>query len=175
MQAKGQGKAPAQDGEPIPTTASGTGTPDAPTEEGATPDARLLARGVCRLLTALGYASLTEFTLRSGRRADVMAIEPGGQTLIVEIKSSIEDFRSDHKWPEYRDFCDLFYFAVPQGFPLELIPEDCGLMVADAYEATILRHAPQDKINAARRKSLTLRFGWTAAQRLTQLLDPDPP
>lgn len=158
-------RAKAQDEAPAGAAESG---PD-PT---ATVDARLLARGVCRLLSALGYASLTEFTLRSGRRADVMAIEPGGRTLIVEIKSSIEDFRSDHKWPEYRDFCDLFYFAVPEGFPLELIPEDCGLMVADAYEATILRESPLEKVNAARRRSLTLRFGCTAAQRLTQLTDP---
>ena len=158
-EAKRQDEAPAEQeaGEPAATT---------------TPDARLLARGVCRLLTSLGYASLTEFTLRSGRRADVMAIEPSGQTLIVEIKSSIEDFRSDRKWPEYLDFCDLFYFGVPEGLPLELIPEDCGLMVADAYEATILRESPLDKINASRRRSLTLRFGCTAAQRLAQLTDP---
>ena len=138
----------------------------------ATQDARLLARGVCRLLTSLGYASLTEFTLRNGRRADVMAIEPGGQTLIVEVKSSIEDFRSDRKWPEYLDFCDLFYFAVAADFPQELIPEDCGLMVADPYEATILRESPLDKINASRRRTLALRFAWTAAQRLAQYTDP---
>lgn len=158
-----QGKA--QDGAP---TGAGAEEPAA----AAPVDARLLARGVCRLLSQLGYASLTEFTLRTGRRADVMAIEPGGQTLIVEVKSSIEDFRSDRKWPEYLDFCDLFYFAVPTGFPLEVIPEDCGLMVADAYEATILRESPYEKINAARRRTLALRFGWTAAQRLATLTDP---
>ena len=75
--------------------------------------AQKLARGVGRLLTHLGYDSLTEFTLRSGRRADLAGIDRKGRIAIVEIKSSVADFRADQKWPEYLDYCDLFYFAVP--------------------------------------------------------------
>ena len=142
------------------------------TLESGLPDARLLARGVCRHLAELGYASLTEFTLRSGRRTDVIALEPGGQVVIVEVKSSIEDFRSDNKWPDYLDYCDLFYFAVPAGFPQELIPEEVGLMAADPYDAQVLRISPLSKLNAARRKSLALRFAVAAAQRLSLLTDP---
>jgi hypothetical protein len=88
------------------------------------------------------------------------------------VKSSIVDFRTDSKWPEYLDFCDLFYFAVPEGFPHELIPEAVGLIAADPYEAVILRDPPLRKLAAARRKTLALQFGWTAAQRLTLLTDP---
>ena len=134
---------------------------------------QVIARGVCRLLTALGYATLTEFTLKTGRRVDVIALNDSGEIIIVEVKSSLEDFRSDRKWPEYEAFCDLFFFAVPEDFPLEVLPEDRGLMTADAYGAAILREPELDNLNAARRKSLTLRFALASAQRLTRLLDPD--
>ena len=85
-----------------------------------------LARGVCRALQNAGYNSLTEFRLSSSRRVDVIGVDAGGLILIVEIKSSIEDFRSDRKWPEYLAFCDRFYFAVPEGFPREILPTDQG-------------------------------------------------
>ena len=134
---------------------------------------QVIARGVCRLLTSLGYATLTEFTLRTGRRVDVMALNESGEIIIVEVKSSLEDFRSDRKWPEYEAFCDLFFFAVPEDFPQEVLPEDRGLMTADAYGAAVLREPERDKLNAARRKSLTLKFAMVSAQRLTRLLDPD--
>lgn len=134
---------------------------------------QLIARGVCRLLSSLGYATLTEFTLRTGRRVDVMALSEAGEIIIVEVKSSLEDFRSDRKWPEYEAFCDLFFFAVPEDFPLEILPDDRGLMTADAYGAAILREPQPDKLNAARRKSLTLKFALVGAQRLTRLLDPN--
>ena len=134
--------------------------------------AHKLARGVARTLGDLGYASLFEFTLRSGRRVDVMAIEAGGEIVIVEIKTSLEDFRSDSKWPEYLDFCDRFFFAVPEDFPSDILPEDCGLMVADAYGAEILREAPMLPLNAARRRAQTLRFALAAANRLGQIVDP---
>jgi len=91
----------------------------------------LLARGVCRALAQRGYSTLTEFSLANGRRADVIGLGRGGELVIVEVKSSVQDFRSDGKWPEYREFCDRFYFAVPEGFPRDLIPEDCGLIMAD--------------------------------------------
>ncbi len=131
-----------------------------------------LARGVCRTLADMGIATLTEFTLRTGRRVDVIGLDPAGKVTIVEIMSSVEDFRGDHKWPEYLDFCDHFYFAVPDGFPIEILPEDCGLMAADTYAAVTLRDAPTLRLNAARRRAQSLRFALTAAQRLQRLIDP---
>jgi len=141
-------------------------------EAGRSDLARQLARGVCRSLGELGYATLTEFILRSGRRVDVMGIDPSGQVAIVEIKSSLEDYRTDGKWQEYLDFCDLFYFAVAAEFPREILPPDCGLLVADAYGAEILRDAPHLPLNAARRRAQTLRFALAAANRLGQVIDP---
>ena len=134
---------------------------------------QVIARGVCRLLLSLGYAPLTEFTLRTGRRVDVIGLSETGEIIIVEVKSSLEDFRSDRKWPEYEAFCDLFFFAVPETFPLEVLPDDRGLMIADAYGAAILREPASLKLNAGRRKSLTLKFGMVSAQRLTRLIDPN--
>jgi hypothetical protein len=133
---------------------------------------KLLARGVCRALAELGLATLTEFTLRTGRRVDVIGLDPGGAVTIVEVKSSLEDFRSDGKWPEYLDHCDHFYFAVPNDFPSDVLPEDCGLLAADAYSAVILRPAPKRPLNGARRRALLLRFATAAAQRLHHLTDP---
>lgn len=159
------------------------GTADGPpplTNQEARPDdapapcdaAAEIKRGVRRTLSDHGLASLTEFTLRGGRRADIMAVDAKGRVTIVEVKSSIADFRADGKWPEYVAFCDLFYFAVGADFPQELIPESCGLMVADAYEASILRAAPEQPLNAARRRSVLLRFATAAAGRLHRLEDP---
>ena len=134
--------------------------------------AQLLARGVSRALSDYGLSTLTEFTLISGRRVDVIGLDRGGGTTIVEIKTSLEDFRSDKKWPEYLDFCDRFFFAVPQDFPVEILPEECGLMTADAYGAVVLREAPEMRLNAARRKAQNLRFALVAAERLQRHLDP---
>ena len=125
-----------------------------------------LARGVTRALHDLGQASLTEFTLRSGRRVDVIALDPAGRLTIVEIKSSLEDFRADRKWRSYLDYCDRFFFAVAEDFPQEIIPEDCGLMIADGYGAVVLRESPLLPLAPARRRALILRFAQTAAQRL---------
>jgi hypothetical protein len=134
--------------------------------------ARALARGLGRMLGEAGQTCLCEFTLRTGRRADVFAMAPNGSFTIVEIKTSVADFRADGKWPEYLDFCDRFYFAVPESFPQQLIPQSCGLIVADAYGAAILRPAEETRLNGARRKSLTLRYAETAGRRLMRLLDP---
>ena len=134
--------------------------------------AQLLCRGVCRALTDLGYAPLTEFRLASGRRADIFALSDRGEAVIVEIKSSVEDFRADHKWPEYQPWCDRFYFAVAEGFPGELVPEECGLIVADAWSAVILRDSPVRALAPARRKALTLRAALAGAERLLRLTDP---
>ena len=137
--------------------------------------ADLLARGVARLLHHAGYRTLTEFSLRNGRRADLAGLDEKGNIIIVEIKRSIPDFRSDQKWPEYLDFCDRFYFAVPMGFPDEILPEDCGLIFADRFGAEIIRETiqPAQKLHASRRKEVTLRFARVAAKRLASALDPD--
>ena len=134
--------------------------------------AAALARGVSRTLKAHGCESLTEFTLRTGRRVDVIGVDDQGRITIVEIKTSVADFRSDGKWAEYLDFCDYFYFAVPEDFPRELLPDDCGVMVADAYEALILASAEAQPVNGSRRRALILRFARAAAQRLTAYIDP---
>lgn len=134
--------------------------------------AALLARGVCRALEQLGYASLLEFPLANRRRADILALGRSGDLMIVEIKSSVADFRADRKWPHYRDFADRLYFAVPNEFPALLIPEECGLMVADGFGAAMLRHGALNPLAPARRRALTLRFALAAAARLRRQLDP---
>jgi len=135
--------------------------------------AALIARGVCRALDQLGYASLVEFPLANGRRADVLALGIAGDLVIVEIKISVADFRADRKWSAYRDFSDRLYFAVPGTFPQVLIPEQCGLMVADAFGAAMLRDGGTMPLNPGRRRALTLRFGRIAAARLRRCLDPE--
>ena len=132
-----------------------------------------LARGVCRTLEQLGYVSLVEFPLANGRRADVLALGKTGDLAIVEIKTSVADFRADRKWTAYRDFSDRFYFAVPDDFPQPLIPDECGLMVADAFGAAMLRDGCITKLVAGRRRALTMRFARIAAARLRRLVDPE--
>ncbi|MFN4088380.1 MAG: MmcB family DNA repair protein [Alphaproteobacteria bacterium] len=134
----------------------------------------LVTRGVGRLLRAMGYGVVTEFGLRTGRRVDVFGLAPDGSMLAVEVKTSVADFRGDAKWPDYLDWCDGFYFAVPPDFPQDLLPEACGLIVADAWDAVILRAAPLRRLAPPRRKHLTLRFALSAAGRLHRMLDPEP-
>lgn len=134
--------------------------------------ASAVQRGVCRLLKAHGFAVLTEFTLATGRRADVAALKADGSIWIIEIKSSPEDFYVDNKWPEYRNYCDALYFAVPPVLDSAILPADTGLIVADAYGAEILRPAPEHKLAGARRKAITVSFARGAAQRLHGLWDP---
>ena len=132
-----------------------------------------LRAGVGRHFRAANCAIFTELPLADGRRCDVMAIDPRGSIVIVEIKSCLADFRSDQKWRDYRQWCDRFYFAVDADFPQEIIPGDCGLILADRYGAEIMRDAPEDTLNAARRKAVTLRFARLSALRLQQIIDPD--
>ena len=136
-------------------------------------DGILLARGVCRFLRHAGYAVLTEFTLRNRRRVDVIALAEDGRIIVVEVKSSEADFRADAKWQDYLDYCDAFYFAVPEEFPRHLIPESCGLLVADGFGAELLRDPEEGRVNPARRKSLITRFARVAGLRLQALTDPD--
>lgn len=132
----------------------------------------LLARGVCRALEQLGYASLLEFPLANGRRADILALGRGGELAVIEIKSSIADFRADRKWTEYRDFADRFYFAVPNNFPVALIPKECGLIVADSFSASLIRNGASGALAPGRRRAVMLRFALTAAARLRRHIDP---
>ena len=134
--------------------------------------AALLARGVGRALAQLGYAGLLEVPLANGRRADFMAVGRGGEIAIAEIKSSLADFRADGKWPDYWAFCDRLYFAVAADFPRDLLPAECGLIVADAFGAAVLRESPVRPLAAARRRAVTLRFALLGAQRLRRVLDP---
>ena len=125
------------------------------------------------MLSSLNYASIVEFVLPNGRRADICAASRDGEILIVEVKSSIEDFRSDQKWPEYCDFCDRFYFAVNADFPQDLVPGNVGLIIADRFGAEIVREGACERLAAARRKALTLRLARAAAMRLHALADPE--
>ena len=120
-----------------------------------------------------GRSVLRELPLPDGRRADIMAITASGELTIVEVKSSIEDWRVDQKWPDYLDWCDLLYFAVPVDFPQSLIAEDVGLIVADAYGGEILRHPPRRPVAAARRKALLVDCARLASERLARLEDPE--
>ncbi|WKW50731.1 MmcB family DNA repair protein [Rhodomicrobium lacus] len=125
-----------------------------------------------RLLETLGHGALTEFPLKSGRRADILSIGTKGEIWIVEVKSGVPDFRSDHKWRDYREWCDRFFFAVGPAFPQEILPPEAGLLVSDEYEAVMMREPEASPIAASRRKSLTLHFALLAARRLSGRDDP---
>ena len=134
--------------------------------------AAALQRGVCRTLRAHGHSVITELPLAHGRRADVVGLSAAGDIMIVEIKSCLTDYRTDGKWHEYLDFCDRLYFAVSADFPNEVIPEHAGLILADRYGAELVREPTEDRLNAARRKSMMLCFARAAALRLQHHLDP---
>lgn len=120
-----------------------------------------------------GRTVLLELPLPDGRRADIMAIGTTGELTIVEVKSSIEDWRVDQKWPDYLDWCDQLYFAVPVDFPQALIPGEVGLIVADAYGGEMLRHSPKRPVAATRRKALLIDCARLASERLSRLEDPE--
>ena len=132
-----------------------------------------IARGTSRLLLSLGLASLAEVPLPNGRRADLMVVSLAGDITIVEVKSSVEDFRADQKWPDYRDFSDRFFFAVAPDFPVELLPVETGLIIADRYGGEMQRTAPEHRLPAARRKAMLLRFARLGALRQQSLADPE--
>ena len=137
------------------------------------PAAAAIVRGTRRLLLSMGLASVPELTLASGRRADIAALSDRGEIWIVEIKSSVADFRADTKWPEYHAFADRLLFAVAPDFPVEILPVTTGLVLADAYGAELVREAPLLAMVAARRKAITLRIARAAALRLHAALDPE--
>ncbi len=137
-----------------------------------------VARGVTRLFFRADIYALCEVPLPNGRRADMMAVDARGQLTIVEIKVSRADLMADCKWADYLDYCDHFYWAVPAGFALAPFDEDgfgagcAGLIVADRYDAAVIREAPCRPLAGARRKAETLRFARRAARRLAGDLDP---
>ena len=138
-----------------------------------------VARGVTRLFCRQDLYAICEVPLPNGRRADMMAICGKGMLTIVEIKVSRADLLGDHKWPDYLDYCDRFYWAVPAGFGLEPFAEEafqpdcCGLIVADRYDAAVIREAPLRKLAGGRRKAETLRFARRAARRLVGDIEPE--
>ncbi len=128
--------------------------------------AEAVVRGVSRLFRDMGKTCISEFTLNTGRRVDILALDRKGAFTVVEVKSSVADYRADNKWHEYLPYCDQFYFAVPLDFPTDILPAECGLIVADAFGSEILRESPLGSVNAARRKAMTLRYARAAAIRL---------
>jgi hypothetical protein len=156
------------------------------TDNGATPGiisndqpqltgaAALILRGVQRILRAHNFVSLSEVPLANNRRADVLALGPQSTIWIVEIKSSIADFRTDQKWPEYQDYCDALLFAVAPDFPVDILPAETGLILADAYGGEIMRHPPTHPLSPARRKAVIFSFAQMSARRLHAVTDPGP-
>ena len=132
-----------------------------------------IARGARRLLRALGYSTLTELPLGDGRRADIVAVGADGAILIVENKSSIADFRADRKWRDYAAHCDRLYFAISDDTPVDIMPEEAGLILADRFGAAILREPEPRVLAPATRRAVLLRFACAAADRLHRLVDPE--
>ncbi|WP_105386255.1 MmcB family DNA repair protein [Neorhizobium alkalisoli] len=128
--------------------------------------ALLVRKGVQILLHEMRHALLPELVLANGRRADLITISEKGEIWIIEIKTSIEDFRVDRKWPDYRSYCDRLFFATHKDVPLEIFPEDCGLFLSDGYGGHLLRDAPEHRLAPATRKAVMLNFSRAAAQRL---------
>ena len=132
-----------------------------------------VARGTTRLLHALGFSVVGELPLPSGRRADLVGLGRDGEIWIVEIKSSVADFRTDQKWTDYRLHCDRLFFATTLAVPCDIFPPDTGLIVADAFGAAITCEAPEHRLHAATRKCMLIAFARAAALRLSALADPE--
>jgi hypothetical protein len=149
--------------------------PTMPVDGRQSQTALAIARGTARYLHALGYCVVSELPLPSGRRADLVALGGDGEIVIIEIKSSVADLRADRKWMEYRLHCDRLFFATVVDVPCDIFPPNAGLIVADAFGASIVCEAPEHRIAAATRKSVMLRFAHAAALRLQALADPAGP
>ncbi len=134
---------------------------------------QLLARGVARHLVSHGFACVEELVPTRGLRVDVMGLGPKGEIWIVECKSSRADFTSDAKWQGYLEWADRFFWAVDEHFPTDLLPQESGLIIGDAYGAEIIRMPDEVKLAAARRKVMVQKFAFHAARRLHLLRDPD--
>lgn len=137
-----------------------------------------IQRGILTSMVELGLSFLPEFTLPSGRRVDLIALDEKGMISIIEIKSSITDFNADHKWHEYKRFCDRFYFASHPSVPQAIFPESEGFILSDRHESAIIREAELNKLAGATRRSLTLKIARVCAMRLQKMIDfhgPDTP
>lgn len=134
-----------------------------------------VARGTMRLLLSLGFTCVSELPLPSGRRADLAALDGSGEIWIVEIKSSVADFRADQKWMDYRLHCDRLFFATTLEVPCDIFPKDTGLIVADGFGGQVVCEAPEHRLAAATRKAMMLRIAQCAALRLQSLIDPNGP
>lgn len=154
---------------------------DAPlplTAEAATPEAlpampgQRIARGVARALRQFDFVSIEEFVPAPGLRVDVLALGPKGEIWVIECKSSRADYRVDRKWQSYLEWCDRFFWAVGGDFPVDVLPEGTGLILADAYDAEIVRMGPETPLAAARRKVMMQKFARHAASRLQGFRDP---
>ena len=135
--------------------------------------ARAVARGTRRLLRSHGYSTVTELRLADGRRADIVGLSPDGTITIVEVKSSVADFRADSKWRFYQGFCDRLLFAIPTEIPSAIMPAEAGLIIADAYGAELVRDAVERRLSPATRRAMFIRFGQAAADRLHRFIDPE--
>ena len=133
---------------------------------------QLLARGVCRHLRTLDFVCVEELVPTRGLRVDVMALGPKGEIWVIECKSSRADYLADCKWQGYLEWCDRFFWAVDGDFPTELLPDETGLIFADAYDGEVVRMAPEDKLPPARRKVMVQKFARHAAMRLQAFRDP---
>ena len=133
---------------------------------------QLLARGVCRHLAEFDFVTVEELVPTRGLRVDVMGLGPKGEIWIVECKSSRVDFQGDHKWQGYLEWCDRYFWAVDDAFPSELLPQDTGLIIADAYDGEIIRMGPEEKLAPARRKVMIQKFARHAARRAHMARDP---
>lgn len=133
---------------------------------------QLLARGVCRHLRNYDFVSVEELVPTSGLRVDVMALGPKGEIWVIECKSSRADFQADHKWQGYLEWCDRFFWAVDSNFPTELLPDECGLIIADGYDAEIIRNGEERRLPSARRKVMLQKFARHAAIRAQSARDP---
>ena len=131
-----------------------------------------ITRGVIRHFAQIGLSSLSEFSPAKGLRVDIVAIGFSDEIWIVECKSSQGDFKSDKKWQNYLDWCDRYFWAVDAKFPINILPSDTGLIIADAYDASIFREAPLNKLSAARRKKITKSIARSACNRLLTHTDP---
>jgi hypothetical protein len=134
-----------------------------------------VTRGAARFLRQAGFAVVMEMPLATGRRVDIMALSGKGELIAIEVKSGREDFAVDRKWPDYRDYCDAFAFAVAPDFPVVLLPGEIGLIVADAYGGEWLREPVRQALAPARRKAMTIAFARVAALRLHAAHDPPMP
>ena len=131
-----------------------------------------IARGVMRHFAQIGMHSLSEFSPARGLRVDIITLGMANEIWIVECKSCQSDFKSDKKWQNYLDWCDRYFWAVDRKFPIDILPSDTGVIIADAYDASILREAPLNKLPAARRKKITKSIAISACNRLLTHKDP---